>query len=367
MEVGGPCVWPGLFIVPKWNGLRKLRCEGQLGSSGRGGTSTMGRVTRALEEPPVSLGTPDSRVIGTACCLFAAVSYTMANICLRSLADTAPAVWTICVRELVGVLAVTPWFLWGLRRGVRCLPDSRSLRPLIVSAAAAELVGNVGLQWAFQVIGLSVAMPVAIGVSLAVSAVLGWLVLGERVTRRSTLAVGMLVVAIVILKLGADQGPQLTEAGILRGLLAIAVSVAGGCSFAWLSVAMRQAAVTGTPLPGIALVVTGTGVLLLGPLSLWQYGPAGLVAVPLREMSLMLLTGALNLAAFLAIAKGLHLTTIVHANLVSASQVAMAAVAGMVLFGEASNRWIVLGIVLTLVSMIQVERPAANEEPLTGV
>ena len=327
----------------------------------------MGRVTRALEEPPVSLGTADSRLIGTACCLFAAVGYTVCNICLRRLAETAPLAWTMFVRELVGMLAVAPWVLWGLRRGMRCLPDARSFRALVASASAAELVGNLGLLWAFRVIGLSVAIPVALGVSLASSAVLGWLVLGERVSRRSTLALGMLIGAIVLLKLGADQGPRLSEAGTVDRLLAIAIAVAGGCSYAWLSVSMRQAAVAGAPLPGIALVATGTGVVVLGPVGLWQSGLGGLMALPLPEVSLMLVAGALNLAAFLAIAKGLHLTTIVHANLLSASQVAMAAVAGMLLFEETPNGWIVLGVVLTLVSMVLVERPAVNEEPLAGV
>jgi drug/metabolite transporter, DME family len=327
----------------------------------------MGPVTRALDEPPVALGTADPMVLGTACCVFAALGYTVTNICLRSLAETAPVAWTVCVRELVGMAGVAPWILWSLWRGVRCLPDCRSLGVLVAAGLATELVGNLGLMWALGVIGLSVAIPIVLGGSLVFSAALGWLVLGERVSRRSCLALAVLIVSIVVLKLGADQGPRLLEVGPTKVLLAVAVTVAAGGSYAWLSVAVRSAAMAGTPLPGIVLVITGMGIVTLGPFSLWQLGPAGLWATPPREMSLMLLAGAVNFVSFLAIAKGLHLTTVVHANVLSASQAAMAAVAGILLFGETPNGWIVLGVVLTVVGMVFVERPSSGEDVMAGV
>ena len=54
---------------------------------------------------------------------------------------------------------------------------------------------------------------------------------------------------------------------------------------------------------------------------------------------------------------GLQRTTVVHANVVSASQVAMAAVAGMALFREPPNPWLVLGVGLTIVGICAVRSP----------
>ena len=48
----------------------------------------------------------------------------------------------------------------------------------------------------------------------------------------------------------------------------------------------------------------------------------------------------------------------VHANVVNASQVAMAAVAGMALFREPPNPWVLLGVGLTIVGHLWIDRPA---------
>ena len=54
----------------------------------------------------------------------------------------------------------------------------------------------------------------------------------------------------------------------------------------------------------------------------------------------MAAAGVFNLIGFLGLIYGLQRTTVVHANVVNASQVAMAAVAGMALFHEPPNPWL---------------------------
>ena len=71
----------------------------------------------------------------------------------------------------------------------------------------------------------------------------------------------------------------------------------------------------------------------------------------------MLAAGTLNLIGFLGITKGLELTTVVRANLLNASQVAMAAVAGTLLFGEPFTRWLFAGVCLTIVGVVLIDRP----------
>jgi drug/metabolite transporter (DMT)-like permease len=75
----------------------------------------------------------------------------------------------------------------------------------------------------------------------------------------------------------------------------------------------------------------------------------------------MLASGVFNLLGFLLITKGLQLTTLVHANVLNASQVALAAVAGMVLFHEPNNVWLTIGIVLTVVGIFQIGRGKEEE------
>jgi drug/metabolite transporter (DMT)-like permease len=75
--------------------------------------------------------------------------------------------------------------------------------------------------------------------------------------------------------------------------------------------------------------------------------------------SLTLLNGLLNTAAFLCLSKGLQRTTIVHANVVNASQIAMATVAGMLLFAEPLGSMLIAGVALTILGVVLIERPGA--------
>jgi drug/metabolite transporter (DMT)-like permease len=298
----------------------------------------------------------DPVVIGTTCCIISAVGYTATNICLRFLADHANPVLVICVKELVTVAVVGPWLLYLGRRALLTWPRPQALVPLVVVGLATQLVANLGLLWSMSVVGLAVAIPAALGIALAGSAVLGRVLLGERVSPRSGVAVGLLVASIVLLKLGADRGVQLATADPVMVALAVGAACLAGVTFATLSVTIRHS-VTGAVSPYVVVfVVTGMGVISMGPLSLWQIGFQGWAETPYSDFGMMLLAGAFNLIAFLAITKGLQLTTIVRANVLNASQVAMAALAGLFLFAEQPNAQLVLGICLTIAGSLLIDR-----------
>ena len=72
-------------------------------------------------------------------------------------------------------------------------------------------------------------------------------------------------------------------------------------------------------------------------------------------------SGTLNLIAFLGITKGLQLTTVVHANVLNASQVAMAAMAGHFIFSEPLTGWLIGGVLLTIVGVVMIDRPEAHD------
>ena len=107
------------------------------------------------------------------------------------------------------------------------------------------------------------------------------------------------------------------------------------------------------------------GVLSLGSLSVGRLGLATLLRPDPGQLAWMLAAGTFNLIAFLAITKGLQLTTVVHANVLNASQVTMLALAGVVIFKEAFNFWVLLGVCLTIVGMLLIPRPPDQSRPIS--
>ena len=312
----------------------------------------------------------DPLVLGTAFCIISALGYTGTNICLRFLAGHANQVLVICIKELVTVAVVGPWLAYVTCRGIHVWPRARALVPLVLVGLATQLVANMGVIWALGVVGLAVTIPAALGVSLAGSAILGRILLGERVSPRSASAVVLLIASIVLLKMGADHGRLAITAGPLKAALAVGVACLAGATYALLSVTIRRCVTRDVSSKAVVFIVTGMGVLTLGPLSLWQLGVQGVIETPRNDLGIMLLAGALNLIAFLAITKGLQLTTIVRVSVLNASQVAMAAVAGMLFFAEEPSVQLILGICLTMAGMLLIDRAdgrPANEARATEI
>lgn len=316
----------------------------------------------------------DPAVVGTACCVASAVGYTAANICLRKLAALgADEMWVTCVKEVVTVSVIGPWLVWQSSRGRRVVPEPRVLVALVLVGLAVQLAGNLSVQWAFGQVGIAVTVPAIFGVMLTAGAVLGLVIIGERLSLRSVAAVGVLIVSIVLLSLGvasrrAPTGvPEALSADLLWVVLGVGAACLGGAMFAVLSTTLRILGGARVPVTSIVFVVTGMGVLSMGVLSAARLGVGRLLATDPETFAWMLAAGTCNLLAFLAITKGLQSTTVVHANVLNASQVAMGAAAGVVLFAESLNAWSVLGIGLTIAGVVLYGRPEEQKRELGTV
>jgi drug/metabolite transporter, DME family len=110
------------------------------------------------------------------------------------------------------------------------------------------------------------------------------------------------------------------------------------------------------PISSMLLVVCTTGVATLGAASFTTIGWSGIVATPAADWGLMLTAGVLNAVAFFALSKALRLVTVVHVNLVNASQVAMAAVAGVAFFNEAWTAALSIGVGLTVLGLLVMRK-----------
>jgi len=299
---------------------------------------------------------------GTAYCVFAALGYTVVNICLRDLAVKYDPAWILCMKETMAVVLMGPWLAGRAIRGQSPLPGGRPLVTLVVVGLLTHLAGNLPLIWSMGIVGLAITMPVALGVNLVACAVLGRLYLGEKVSPQSTLALGILIVSVVLLGGGAGKANQgmarLADVatGPLWVSLAVAASCLAGVIFGLLNVTIRRSATEGVSLAAIAFLVPAMGAASLTPLCLGRHGLWGLLETAPRDLLLMVGCGTLNLLSYVALIKGLQTTTVVHANVLGASQVAMAAVAGFLFFEEAASPALVLGVLLTIAGMVMADR-----------
>lgn len=317
--------------------------------------------------------TPENRreIGGAACCLIAALAYTTANVAIRQLtALRCDPLWAVFGRESITTLLITPWVIYRLTRGQPTLPSGRTFRYIFLGGVTIQVIGNVCVQWAFGVVGLAVTVPAMFATTITTGAILGWLALGERVSKRSAAAITLLLVALGLLGLGAQAvGKSIAAAeAITTGPLVIALAVAGaglaGTVYSGLNIVIRHSVTRTTQPLAIAFLVPLSGMLSLGPIALFQSGAPTLPSLSGQELLLMLAAGFFNLIGFVALIHGLKRTTVVYANAVNASQVAMAAVAGMTIFREPPNPWLLLGVGLTIIGIVWIDRPAEAIEDI---
>jgi len=267
--------------------------------------------------------------------------------------------WAVCNKELVAVVVVGVWTV--CRRPA--WPTMRVLGVLMAVGLAVQTIANPGMQWAFGVVGLAVTVPTIFGAMLTATALLEFSILGERLSRRSVFAIGLLLGSLALLGIAAGAaGKSISLADPSLVAMGVGAACVAGSIYAVLTITMRRVLAGATPKSAVLLVTTSMGVLTLGPLSVYRFGVQELLSTPTEQVWWMLAAGILNLIAFVAIAKGLELTTAVHANMLNASQVAMAAVAGMILFNEPLTPWLIVGVALTLVGIVLFDREGNGKQ-----
>ncbi len=276
-------------------------------------------------------------------------------------------VWLLFVKEMVTVVIVGPLLLAQTCRGRKVLPCARLLAVLAAMGLVTQWAGNIPFIWAISVVGLSITVPVALGTNLTFSAVLGWLILRERITHASAFAIALMFLSMVLLSLGASEVSESitastgTSVSATVTVLAVLAVFMAGIVYACLAIVIRRL-VTGSTSPAVVVfMITFMGVITFGPWSFYQHGLEMLWSISLRDNLIMIVTGVLNLVGFISMVKGLEMMTVAHANVITASQVAMGVVAGMVLFHEPAGPWLIVGVCLAIAGIIII-RPAHKEE-----
>lgn len=310
--------------------------------------------------------------------VLAAVGYSLANICLRMVADLDP-VWVSFLKAIPTVAIFGPLAIWQAYTGKTPLPRLSSLLVLIVAAVFSQLLGNALLQWSFGVVGVALSVPLSLGMMLVFGVVISRWMLQESLTRWQGWGTAALVLALVVLSLAgrpavqAVSGSQVTSWLVLGGILAPILS---GISYAFLSVAIRRGVSREVSVYVTISLICAVGMVVLGPLSLLTATWPGMMATTVAQYAILLVAGLLNAGAFIALALAFRCAPVIIGNAANSLQNPLTAVAGVVLFQEAFSLNLAVGVVLTVVGVVfmglrdrtdpQETGPAAVALPTAG-
>jgi drug/metabolite transporter (DMT)-like permease len=222
------------------------------------------------------------------------------------------------------------------------------------------------------IVGISLAVPILLGSIIVGGAALSRVFLGEVITRHSAGAVLVLLVAIALLGLAAHQSQPVSgntssaDTPVPSGPWLMVVgscgAVVAGTAFGTLGVIIRYGVRGHSPMSTATVTVGVVGVVGLGTVSWLRLGWDELLATSHEDLGVMLAAGVCNATAFICLTKALQLLSVVHVNAISASQSAMAAVAGVLIFSEPLRATMVMGVLLTVagLSLMQSGQEAAE-------
>ena len=244
--------------------------------------------------------------------LISAVGYTAANVCLRSVTHIDP-IWVSCIKSMPTVLLAGPWVAWRRWNGHTLFPSRRLLLLVIAIALLGQLGGNISFQYALGKIGIALDVPLTLGTMIVVSAVLGRWLLGDTISAQMAFA---------------------------------------GFAYCCLSLTIRFVTRHGA-LPSTVVATVGVaGLISLFLLTLVRCGVAPIVTASRWDYAYMAGAGIFNYLAFITLTKALQISSVFFVNALNASQTAMAAMAGIVIFGEPASTTLGAGIALTIIGLL---------------
>ena len=273
--------------------------------------------------------------------LASALSFSLMGVCVKQVGGRIPAAEVVLVRALMNVLF--SWLLlrragvspWGQRRGlliVRGAIGSVALLCVYIALTELPLASATVLQYTYPTF----------------TALLAWLMLGERIGRRVLLAVllgwsGVLLVARPAELLGPALG--LARGASLAGP-AVLIAVAGAFCTALAYVSVRSLARSEHP-----LVIVFYFPLVAVPLSLPLVLLNPVLPTPL-ELLWLLGVGVFTQLGQVFLTSSLVALPAARATAISYVQVAFAGLWGWLLFGEALDGWTVAGAALVLAATL---------------
>ena len=291
----------------------------------------------------------------------AAVGYSGANLALRQLAipnDPGWAIWVTANKAIPAALAA--WFMiivqWS--KGQPGLPPARMIWRLIFVGLVMQYAGNFMFQWSLSLGGLAVTVPICFSMLIIAGAWMSRLVCGEEISTKTMGAIGILIVSVAVLSSGAGSATESMghDLSLLTTSLAIASAAVSGIAYGATGVVVRRL-VTGTlTIPSSLVVLSTTGAVTMTVHALLVDGPTKLFALSEGHWPAIIGAGVMNAAAFFAVAGSLKRIPVTFLNILNASQNAMCAIGGVLLFAEPTTWPLIIGCGLTIFGILLVDR-----------
>ncbi len=290
----------------------------------------------------------------------AGLGYSTANIFLRMVSDQDPA-WVSCVKAIPTLVFVIPWLLLRYQKGHRTPPSRRLVLLMTAVSIVGHLAGNVVFQWSLGIIGLALAVPVTTGSMILASAVLGWWLLKEQVSNRTIVAILILFAAIVLLSFGSDEAtesvledPDAEARSLKLATLSVLLVCGSGIGYALFGIVIRHCVQNGMSNPMVLFISSTVGFIVLLIATFISADASVISNTSPENLTYMLLAGVCNFQAFACLVVALRLLTVTSVNLLNSSQIAIAAIAGVVFFNEPITTPLVLGVMLTIAGVMTI-------------
>ena len=288
-------------------------------------------------------------LIGALCGVGAALGYTLASTCLRSVATDVDSIWVTLIKASTNVAIFGPYLAYLWWRGAKIWPPAADIGRLVAVAVFVQLAGNLAFQLALGKIGMALTVPLFQATMVISGATLGYVVLGEYVRRITAIALSILVASVAMLSLGGksafEQMSQIPWESMSAAQVAIAVGLACVCGFSYalLGVVIRMSMKHHIPLATPMVIVGAAGVSVLGTMTVFVSGVEVVWATTSSQWIRMLGAGLANAGAFLLLTKSFKHLPVVYVNAINLIQVALAVLIGIAFFGEAFTPWLAAG------------------------
>ena len=287
----------------------------------------------------------------------AAIGYTSANGFLRQLSESADPAWVSTSKAFSTVFLFGPWVAWMAIRGKQVFPRLKTIGVLIFAGVSVQLAGNLLFQMALAEIGVALIVPLTLGSMVVSGAIAGRIFLKEPVTQVLAVALFCLIVSIFVLGLGSTKVKP-TENTFnylenfpesIRGTIACICASIAGITFTILGVSVRFSLRENIPSATPMVIVGLCGLFGLGSFALANNGTALFFETTGDQWFYMAMVGLSNSLAFLSLTKALKKLPVVYVNAINVSQVAMATIIGVTIFGEPLSNALLIGLAIMFV------------------
>lgn len=286
---------------------------------------------------------------------FAALCYSFTNAGLRQVAVRTDLDWAMWVASWkVMPTAIASWFLIAnmVRRGISIVPPRDILLTLIANGLIMQFGGNVLFQYGLSRAGLALSVPLCFASLIAASAILGRLVLHDPIRPRTVMAMGLLMLAVVLLGQGTRAASTSSTIRWQDAALGAAAACGSGIGFAISGVVVRRSIRRAVPISVVLGISASVGMCpLVFAIANRGWGPLFLV-LDRGGHGALLAAGILNAIGFFAVSEALRHIPVVRVNLINASQAAMGGLMGVLMFHEVPTWWLLAGTLTTISSLV---------------